>query len=222
MNSTYAPVNTNELIIKTSGPVVKNSFRRSKKYFIHIPKTGGTAIVNSMKYINSVVHRKLAEHDNYRDGDYVFTVIRDPYDRFQSAFWHHQTLDSSEHYWRHLDAEKSKIRRYFISPNDFIEALTDLKNPKHNVAMEDFNKFDHFVPQVFYVTDKNNNLDPRISKIYIYSKDLSKKLGVEIKTLNRTPKHPKIELTAKSKKFIKDYYSKDFELMELVKKQADH
>jgi len=220
-DNNYAAVNNNELIIKKPTSVPKNSFYRRKKYFIHIPKTGGTSIVNSMPYINSVVHRKLGARDNYQDNDYVFTIIRDPYDRFQSAFWHHQTLDSTDHYWRHLDHSRSKIRKYFADPNDFIKALTDVNNPKHTNAMEDFNQFDHFVPQTFYVSDTSGNLDPRISKIYIYSKDLSEKLGVPIKTINKTPKHPDVKLNEASKKFIKNYYAKDFELMEYVRQNGE-
>ena len=161
---------------------------------------------------NNNDHNQLKKGEKY---GYVFTIVRDPVERFLSAFWHHMTLDSPKHYWRTTDAERSRIRHLFSDPNEFITAIENPDNSKHNVALEEFSYHTHFVAQTSFLIDDKGNIDPRINDIFVYSKNLSKQLGIPISSINKTPRHPDIQLTEKSLAFIKRIYQKDYELLGL-------
>ena len=217
------------MLIKTIKQISKQGFTNVHKFpkgslhFIHIPKTGGTAIVESLKKKGLDIqpfasHSGLVKNISY---PYVFTIIREPTERFLSAFWHHQTLGSPDHYWNY-DAPSSQIRHFIDNPNDFINALKDSTNKYHNIVNKDFNKFHHFVTQASLLLDENDNIDPRINDIFIYSDNLSQELGLPIEKLNVTPKHQNITLTKDSLEFLKKHYKRDYEIYNYVKKNISN
>ena len=73
----------------------KRSKRKNRKivHFIHIGKTGGTAIKSVIKRYNSTKEFDIFIHGHefkFKDalpGEYVFFVLRDPIDRFISGFY---------------------------------------------------------------------------------------------------------------------------------------
>jgi hypothetical protein len=188
-----------------------NKTHCDKKIFVHIPKTGGTSISRAPN-VSTLIHSKLKY---FKNSDYIFTIIRNPYDRFESAFWHHKTLDDPNHYWGGY-SRHSMIREYFTDPNDFIESILNVESDRHKIAVRCL-KYVHFIPQFYFLSDKKHKLNKRINKFIIYSKNLSedvkKYADINIGYLNKTQDHPNVPLNNISKQFINNYYKKDFELL---------
>lgn len=64
-----------------------------EKYFIHIPRAGGTSVASSLPYGCATYLGHDLRDPDYRhpsaictEGDYVFAIVRNPYDRLVSAF----------------------------------------------------------------------------------------------------------------------------------------
>lgn len=65
--------------------------RAYKWAFIHIPKTGGTSISSVLSEIDGT--ERITMHDSIRafenvDGYFIFTFVRNPFTRLQSAYQH--------------------------------------------------------------------------------------------------------------------------------------
>lgn len=64
-----------------------------EKYFIHIPRTGGTSVASSLPYGCAIYLGHDLRDPNYRhpstictDEDFTFSLVRDPYDRLVSCY----------------------------------------------------------------------------------------------------------------------------------------
>lgn len=174
-----------------------------KKTFLHIPKTAGTSVSN-LPNINHICHYKLDPHTSY---DFVFTIVRNPFERFQSAFYHHMTLDSPDHYYKDVDTY-SNLRLHYSDINSFVLGI--INNEKN--AINAFN-YIHFKPQTDFLLNKNGIIDPRINLIIKYE-DLHSHFP-ELKSfiLNKTPSFNKTPMNQNTINFIKNFYKLDFDLL---------
>jgi hypothetical protein len=89
--------------------------------FVHIPKNAGTAI-NSILRTHWRIPIKIIHHPYPKMYTNEIVVLRDPVDRFISAFYY-----AKKNY-------KNKYNDQFDTPNQFAEALADTTHPKHNTA----------------------------------------------------------------------------------------
>ena len=142
---------------------------RKKLVFVHVPKTGGSAIVDSLKNHQLIVWRHNSMQKEYTPLGYskmgrkhtllhqvglsnleVFWVIRDPVSRFVSAY---NYLENGG--W---EGHQKHIKEAFLDPHKTIEdfVFNGLKR-----AIE--HKVPHFLPQAFWVSSSNGKLLPGTS-----------------------------------------------------------
>lgn len=186
---------------------------KRKIIFIHIPKTAGTSIMDALGGVNYFLrcNPPIQEYKKYYQNywkEYTkFTVVRDPIDRFISAY---KFARADESYWYSATGRDGlkKHPHYDLCKNiDINEYVIFLNQSTTN--------FDyHLLPQTFFICNEYKS----ISEIDYYvryeniDEDL-RKIGIsEIKKLNTTKIKNKnlILLTNQSKKLLSEIYSIDY------------
>ena len=168
--------------------------------YIHIPKTGGTTIKNTLKEVDG--NLSLPNHSpitsiNSKD-IFTFTFVRNPFTRFMSLYYH--------------ECRKAKDT---IQLKKFVENVTD--------------NFFLYMPQSYYINEDKANLS-FIGKYESFINDLNfilKKFNIQqtIPHLNRNPiydKHPSLnsdkyytEILSQEKwviEWIRERYKNDFKI----------
>ena len=190
-----------------------------KLKFMHIPKTAGTSIENAAKKNNLLWGRYDTTLKSYKNisawhcpqeiPPYCFCVIRNPFDRFISQFYHANKIK---------DYNSEKL-------NNFIEVKIPLI--KNNMNIND----NHFLPQYkFYekchiiisFNNLQNNLNNLMKIFNLPSLILDKLPGGEVQqkkrgkiTINRLTY---LDINEKNRSLIEQIYKLDFELYDNVKK----
>jgi hypothetical protein len=202
-------------------PYFKNN--TTNTLFIHIPKTGGSSIENYLSNFynvkldkNSLVSRNqesfercslqhldlstIMNHFKVEPNNlFIFTVVRNPYDRFMSALFYHNLIHPE------------------MTPKEILKAA---KNCIENI--DEYNlRFDqHFRPQCKYIDEKYN---VKILHTETLKQDMIK-LGFNNFLLNSNQNKHKIKdytqyLFPELLKLINEYYKKDFETFDYPMKQ---
>ena len=189
-----------------------------KLKFLHIPKTAGTSIENAAKNNNLLWGRfdttlksskKIsAWHCPQETPHYFFCVIRDPFDRFISQFYHDNKIK---------DYNSEKL-------NNFIEVKIPLIKKNMNIDEN------HFLPQYkFYekchiiisFDNLQNNLNNLMKMFNLPLLVLDKLPGGKVQQEKRDKitinKLTYLDINEKNKDLIKQIYKLDFELYNNVK-----
>ena len=181
-----------------------------KLIFIHIPKNAGTSIIKAMGVENLYMDKTIEEYkEHYQDywNEYTkFTVVREPMDRFISAYkfarmkesgWFSATGEEGLEKHHHYDLCNS------MNINEYVEYIYDNKK-----------EYDRWIiPQTFIISNKDNQIE--IDYYVRYEsllKDL-KKIGIDsIEKLNSSKigNNKAIELTKKSKQMLYEIYDIDY------------
>ena len=185
---------------------------------MHIPKTAGTSIENAAKKNNLLWGRYDTTLKSYKNisawhcpqeiPPYCFCVIRNPFDRFISEFYHANKIK---------DYNSEKL-------NNFIEVTIPLI--KNNMNIND----NHLLPQYkFYekchiiisFNNLQNNLNNLMKIFNLPSLILDKLAGGEVQqkkrgkiTINRLTY---LDINEKNRSLIEQIYKLDFELYNNVK-----
>jgi hypothetical protein len=201
-------------------------YKQQNILFIHIPKTGGTIIENSLKKIcgqslysntknvllpdpyNTIslqhqIYTTLYEYKNKLNIDFenvkIFSVVRNPYDRIISDLFWRSVID----------------KKFLVNKNSTPDKIFDIIKNNY-LYRSDYDN--HNIPQYKFVTDKNGDLIPNIKifKTETLNKDneiINDYLKVNLNIINKdVNKDYSKYLNKDSIKLINEFYKKDFEL----------
>ncbi len=187
--------------------------------FVHIPKTGGTTIEQSLSLMTKnnwyeIKDGKACQHylwKNYKNklpnakfkNYFKFSICRNPYTRFLS-----------EYYWCEI---KGFGHRHNQTVDQFINSVQNICEKKqYNLSIF----HDHLLPQYKFIYDDNNVL--KIDKLFKFEKFEEIELFLKKKYIMkpfykanscRVRKKQQIQLTQIQKNKIYDIYQKDFVLL---------
>src|SRR5438309_7646179 len=108
-------------------------------HFLHVGKTGGTAIKYALREFTEAgdYMLKLHDHDftllNVPDGDKVIFFVRDPIARFISGFYSRQRQGQPRYHVPWTAAEKAAFAR-FATPSELASALSCERDEQRNAA----------------------------------------------------------------------------------------
>jgi Sulfotransferase family len=118
------------LLKREWGGLVHRLQNRRLVHFLHIPKTGGTAITTALSGHETSGDYELVIHDGHGVqladiplGEKIFFFMRDPISRFVSGFYGRQRQDFPR-YDAPWDANEEAVFRRFNTPNDLALALS--------------------------------------------------------------------------------------------------
>jgi len=182
-----------------------------KLIFIHSPKNAGTSIIKAMGVENLYIDKTIEEYKkHYKDywNDYTkFTSIRDPIDRFISAYKFARMKESG---WFSATGEEGleKHDHYDLCNSMDINEYTSYiyKNPKK------FNRW--IIPQTFHILNKDDEIEINYYVRYENLLEDLKKIGIDgIEKLNssKVENDKLIQLTRKSKNMLYEIYDIDYQ-----------
>ena len=171
-----------------------------KPLFIHIPKAGGSSIKNIIKKYNkeltTCLHRPVTHYSTeYRDSCFVFSFVRNPYDRLLSA---HKYLTGG--YGNEGDTKLGKTLssdfKYFV------------KNELH------MHHYGHFTPMKYFL-DYNIDFIGRFENFQEDFNIVCNKIGIQQQQLphqNKSEhKHYTEYYDEETKSIVAEKYAKDIE-----------
>ena len=185
-------------------------FRRTGAIFTHIPKAAGISVCTAL-FGAEVGHHPLwmyrdilgAQFEDY----FKFTFVRNPYDRFVSAYHFLRAGGMAEH---PTDRRfKTRVLERYSSIDDFVN---------HWLTPDNAYGYIHFFPQHFFLCDPRGRLlvdfIGRFEHLEEDFRQVARRLGsaVELQHRNRT-RVTKRGLSAASRARIHEVYGRDFELL---------
>jgi hypothetical protein len=182
-----------------------------KLIFIHIPKNAGTSIIKAMGvenlYMDKTIEEYKEQYKNYWNDYTKFTSIRDPIDRFISAYKFARMKESG---WFSVTGEEGleKHDHYDLCNSMDINEYTSYiyKNPKK------FNRW--IIPQTFHILNKDDEIEINYYVRYENLLEDLKKIGIDgIEKLNssKVENDKLIQLTRKSKNMLYEIYDIDYQ-----------
>ena len=182
-----------------------------KLIFIHIPKNAGTSIIKAMGvenlYMDKTIEEYKEQYKNYWNDYTKFTSIRDPIDRFISAYKFARMKESG---WFSATGEEGLKKHYhydLCNSMDINEYTSYIyKNPK---------EFDRWIiPQTFLILNKDDEIEIDYYVRYENLIEDLKKIGIDsIEKLNssKIDNDKVIQLTKKSKQMLYEIYDIDYQ-----------
>ena len=188
-----------------------------KLIFIHIPKNAGTSIIKALGVENLYMDKTIEQYKEHY-GDYwneykKFTVVREPIDRFISAYKFARMDESG---WFSATGEEGleKHPHYKfcneMNINQYVSYL--YKNP------EKFNRW--ISPQTFIIPNENGEKEIHYYVRYENLLEDLNKIGIDsIEKLNssKIENDKVIQLTRKSKQMLYEIYDIDYENFSYIK-----
>jgi chondroitin 4-sulfotransferase 11 len=188
-----------------------------KLIFIHIPKNAGTSIIKALGVENLCMDKTIEQYKEHY-GDYwneykKFTVVREPIDRFISAYKFARMDESG---WFSATGEEGLEKHHHyelcneMNINEYVSYL--YKNP------EKFNRW--ISPQTFIISNENGEKEIDYYVRYENLLEDLQKIGIDkIEKLNssKIKDEKTIELTKKSKNILYEIYDIDYQNFSYIK-----
>ncbi len=160
-------------------------------HFLHIRKTGGTAIIEALRPVADSCGIVLHGHatrlsDVPRDHQVVF-FVRHPLPRFVSGFWSRLRRGLPRHHYEWNETEVEAFR-YFEKANDLAEALSDTDREAAMRARKAMQGISHVKNTYKDWFSGEQELDDRLDSIALVG--LQEKLSSDFEQLKRLLKLP--------------------------------
>lgn len=208
-------------------------------HFLHIGKTGGTAIKHVLKQSSVTndyaifIHNHETKFMDIQAGEKIIFFLRDPISRFVSAFYSRKRQGQPRIFnpWK---AEEKIAFEYFETPNELAIALSSHDLEVKSRAEKAMRSIGHVKSSYWDWFQNEEYIKKRISDIFFIgfqeslTKDftvLKKKLGTpdhlqlpndDIKA-HRNPKGIDKSLEAVAVKNLKQWYIKEYQFIELCR-----
>lgn len=219
-------------------------------HFIHVGKTAGTAVKDSIKRNHfiwdnvSISKKYIFQMENHsfslkqlRDGEYVFFIYRDPISRFVSGFYSRLRMGQPRVYNPWSDAEKIAFSR-FTTVNHLGEALGS-DDPELKAAAEHAMKsighvnssyWKWFIDEAYLQKRKNALLFYlRQEKLNEDLADVSKRLGFTFPPLpddevkaHKNPEHFDKKLSESARENLLNWYGRDYEFIRIIEGMTEN
>ena len=117
-------------------------------HFLHIGKTGGSAVKLGLRKYRKKASYKLELHGHETTladvpaGESVIFFLRDPVSRFKSGFYSRQRKGQPR-YYHEWSADEAEVFKVFSTPNELAQALADTASPDHAMAIKGMNTVLH-------------------------------------------------------------------------------
>lgn len=188
---------------------MSNFNREHNLIFIHVPRTGGSSM-EKKPFIDGTGHLPLTAYENepgFNDA-FKFAFVRNPLDRFVSAFfYHHSDWDRDRQTLDPFTSETIEIFNAFVMSFDHPE---ECRGPN-----------EHYYPQWMMITDSDGNIGVdylgKYEDLYLCWKEVCNRIGVPVESLGweRTVQRRPYTAyyTPESEARIRELYKKDFEML---------
>jgi len=180
-----------------------------KLIFVHIPKNAGTSIIKAMGVENLYMDKTIEEYkEHYHEywNEYTkFTVVRDPIDRFISAYKFARMKESG---WFSATGEEG------LEKHEHYELCNELDINGYVKCVYDKKVYNRWIaPQTFHILNKKNQLEIDYYVRYENLLEDLQKIGInKIQKLNssKIDNDKVIQLTRKSKNMLYEMYNVDY------------
>ncbi len=128
---------------------LKKYKKKQKVHFLHIGKTGGSAIKSVLKKNLKTPKYIIKRHGHstslkdIHEGEYVIFFLRDPISRFVSGFYSRQRKGQPRYFSEWSPLEKEVFDK-FNTPNQLACALSNTLSEDHLLAMKAMENIQHF------------------------------------------------------------------------------
>ena len=207
--------------------------------FLHIGKTGGSFIRDTIKQIDTHHKVRFLEHKDSQLKDnnnkYIF-FVRDPISRFISGFWSRYRKGKPKYNIEWTEDEE-KAFKTFKTPNELAEALYSIKPNIRKEANDAMNAISHLRMDLSFYLKDIENINNCINNIFYVGQleninndlnNLILKLGYSTKTLkeegddsisqHKTPAKylERSEISIIGKKNIQRFYKNDYKIINFL------
>lgn len=224
--------------------VLAKSQNKTIVHFIHIGKTGGTAIRTALKnhnkpFINNKYiifsHPHFVGLQHAWKGEKVFFFIRNPIDRFVSGFYSRKRK-GMPHLYNEWTTGEAKAFNEFSTPNELAVSLTSENQVIRNSAYDAMRSIghlrtsywdwfkneacleNHFDDIIFVGSQKNLNTDFESLKKLLDIPE-SYKLPTDKVNQHKNPENADKHLTNKAIENLQWWYKKDIYFLSLLKEK---
>jgi hypothetical protein len=213
--------------------------RRRIAHFLHIGKTGGTAVRSALHAHLKAGDYEIIFHDHaigLKDlprGEKFFFFVRDPISRFVSAFYSRQRQGRPRHDVPWAPGEEAAFAR-FATPNELALALSDPDTERVAAAVSAMKNIIHIQsPHWTWFRDENYFLSRRSDILYVgFQETLDEDFSLLGKLLNlpesatlpddevtahKNPAGVNKQLAEEAIKNLKAWYHRDYQFLELCR-----